>query len=613
MNVLIITIPIRDKGSFRPLGPLSIIKHLRNEGVCEVDLYDIDFLRPSFEEAVRQVANYKPAVLGISAVVSTSYEYTKKFSAEIRKILPNCLIVLGGNMGASAEIVLKRTEVDIVVLDDGEIPFQEICERAKTTTKSADFTDIKGLMLFDEQNKLRNTGYGETLPLELMWDFDYADLEKAHGTLEKCISLAATDGFKNLWYRDLEFDENARVGVLDVSKGCVARCTFCHRWTKGLRHVPIGELERRLKYLVEEHNVRFIDINAESFGNDKKWLSQFFKLMEKYKITWRSQGLRANTFSKDWIEKAKDAGCSALGFGNETGSEDMLKVMEKKVKLEDNYNSMRWTVEAGLKTGIQLVLGMPGESPKTVRETIEYTKFCVSLSPEFDPNNLSINYAQALPGTALYEYGRSHGLIGRDIDGEEAYLISISDRNAHDETTTINFTNYPTLIHRTWRPLITIETNYHYVKTYGLEAYREKLPRNHALMYEASGFFANPRRLLEQGVGNEAKLKKNKIRPPSLVKYIIQGRFGAAMLWYPILFYHLRYFLPFLILIKTLKDENLTTSLTLAAEYLKFKMVFFANVARFSYGFKSLRKIVENDIGPLDGDSIEMAPLRKGR
>ena len=365
MNVLIITIPIRDKGSFRPLGPLSIIKHLRNEGVCEVDLYDIDFLRPSFEEAVRQVANYKPVVLGISAVVSTSYEYTKKFSTEIRKILPNCLIVLGGNMGASAEIVLKRTEVDIVVLDDGEIPFQEICERAKTTTKSADFTDIKGLMLFDEQNKLRNTGYGETLPLELMWDFDYADLEKAHGTLEKCISLAAKGGFKNLWYRDLKFDESARVGVLDVSKGCVARCTFCHRWTKGLRHVPIGELERRLKYLVEEHNVRFIDINAESFGNDKKWLLQFFKLMEKYKITWRSQGLRANTFSKDWIEKAKEAGCSALGFGNETGSEDMLKIMEKKVKLEDNYNSMRWTVEAGLKTGIQLVLGMPGESPKT--------------------------------------------------------------------------------------------------------------------------------------------------------------------------------------------------------------------------------------------------------
>ena len=46
MRVLIVTIPLRDDSAgFRPLGPLCIIKHLRNQKVCEADLYDIDFSR----------------------------------------------------------------------------------------------------------------------------------------------------------------------------------------------------------------------------------------------------------------------------------------------------------------------------------------------------------------------------------------------------------------------------------------------------------------------------------------------------------------------------------------------------------------------------------------
>ena len=81
INVLMVTIPLRDDSAgFRPLGPLSIMKHLRNEGFGEVDLYDIDYHRPSFEDAVAKALEYKPDILGISAVVSTSYEYTKMLS-----------------------------------------------------------------------------------------------------------------------------------------------------------------------------------------------------------------------------------------------------------------------------------------------------------------------------------------------------------------------------------------------------------------------------------------------------------------------------------------------------------------------------------------------------
>ena len=85
----------------------------------------------------------------------------------------------------------------------------------------------------------------------------------------------------------------------------------------------------------------------------------------------------------------------------------MLEVMEKNVKIEDNYNAAKWTVEAGLGNTIQLVVGMPGESPETIRETIEYCQYCLSLDEEQDPRAISINFAQALPGTPSGRAGRS--------------------------------------------------------------------------------------------------------------------------------------------------------------------------------------------------------------
>ncbi len=617
MNVLIVTIPLRPVANKnRPIGPLSIMKYMRLQGFDGVELYDIDMFRPSFEEALAYVIDKKPDVLGLSAVVSTAYEYTKKLSIAVRKALPDCLIVMGGNMGASAEIVLKKTEVDIVVLDDGEIPFYEICEFAKTTKKVPEFKNIKGLIFLDQNGELVNTGYGATVPLDQMWDFDLEDLRKSVGTLDEHVPFAYAEGTKDIWFRDLDrkMPKDSRVGVLDVAKGCVARCTFCHRWTKGLRHVPVPVLKQRLDDLVDNYNVRFVSMNAESFGNDKRWLAEFLDMIKPYNLVWRAHGVRANTFTKEWIERMADAGCSGMGFGNETGSQSMLEVMEKKVDIQDNYNSMKWTIDAGIQTGVQLVVGMPGESPETIKETIEYCKYVTSLIPDQDPNNMSINYAQALPGTALYEYGRAHGMIGRDIDSEEQYLLDISDSNAHDETTTLNFTEYPTLTARTWRPQITIETNYHYVKKFGLDHYRKGLTSSDTIKEEVTGYFANPKRLLEQGVGQEhEKSASAAIKPPSLFKYVLQGRFGAAMLWHPITYYRMRKFLPLLILIKTWKNEGIGRTWELLVEYLSYKSKNLFLKRKFSYGFKSLRKIVNDDIGPLDGDSAEMEPIRKGR
>ncbi|MEQ9325841.1 MAG: radical SAM protein, partial [Rhodospirillales bacterium] len=448
MKTLIVSTPIRPvPTSFPPFGSLALLQYLRKNGVDDVDFYNIDANRPTFEEAVDEIVRRNPGILGISAVVSTAYEYTKRLSAAVRERLPDILIVLGGNMGASANVLLHKTEVDLVVVGEGEVVFLNLIRKAEETRNPVDFKDVRGLALLDENGVLINTGYEPQIAPEEIYDISWADLKRTTDRFEIYFPTMDVSSMKDFHMKgDSRYHDERRHGKaissLYTAKGCVSRCTFCHRWDKGIRFIPVPVVMERLDELIRDYDVGYLNISDENFGTDRRWLKEFCGEIAKRDVLW-TVGTRVTGITEEMVEMMKDAGCVAIIYGNETGSKRMLEIMEKKVSIQDNYEAMRWTIERGLRSVVQLVLGMPGECPETIRETIEYVKYCNTIDPRQNPNDLSINYAQALPGTPLYEFARSKGMIGRSLEEEEAYLLSISDRDAHDEYTTLNFTDYP--------------------------------------------------------------------------------------------------------------------------------------------------------------------------
>lgn len=611
MKILIVTIPLRDAPGYDiPYGALTVMNYVRKGGFDDVELYNIDDLRPSYDDALAYIRGKKPDILGVSAIVSTAYEFTKMLTLDIKKYLPETLIVVGGNMGASAEILLRKTGTDMVAIGEGEKAFLNIVRRAKTTHYIPDFTNIKGLALLDSEGALVNTGYETPMPVEEIWDCDFRDLEKSTD-IDKVFRKAFDEnGPVADWIRnDPRGSELHRrdktIGHLACVKGCVARCTFCHRWDKGIKHISITRIMKELDHHIEHYNVGFVMIFAETFGNDKKWLAEFCEEIKKRDVLWWSGGLRANAAAAtpEWIKIMKDSGCACLTYGNETGSEKMLQIMEKKVTLEDNFNSMKWTIEAGIYTGIQLVIGMPGETDETIAETIEYCKFVTTLSADKDPNYMSSNYAQALPGTPLYEFGRHKGLIGLDIDSEEQYLISISDRNARDEKTTLNFTDSSTLTCRTWRPRITIEVNHHFTKTFGIEQYLK-------MVTGTRGF----KRLIDNTPELARRSKASKHHGIPGLYYLLSRRYlGLAMICHPIFFFRTRWFLPLMVLTVSMRDEGIGSAWKLLKEHIGHKIKSLVTLRHQIGEYKSLRKIVSKDLDVIPSDTVEMQLLRNGR
>lgn len=622
MNVMLLTTPIRPiPTSFPPIGSLSIINYLRKHGV-ESEFYHIDALRPSYEEAIRHIIEARPDVLGVSSVVSTAYAYTKRLVMDVKAALPDTLVIVGGSLAASAEILLRRAQVDLCALGEGEKVMLNVVERAKTTRNPADFADISGLVLLDENGQLVNTGYEDQLKRDEIYDFRWEDLENACD-ISTYVYPAFNEGKPDFWFeRDSRTYEPHRrdkyVTGLPGAKGCVAKCTFCHRWDKGIRYIPMDLLRQRVQFLVEHYNVGFLQILDENFGTDRKWLAEFCEVMRRFDILWQVGGMRVNCIDPERLHMMKDAGCVAVIFGMESGSEKILRVMDKKVKLQDNYNAMQWTIEAEQSTTVQLVIGMPGETPATIRETTRFAMFANTLAEWQRPWDLSINFAQALPGTPLYEYGRRVGLIDPTMDGEEGYLLRISDKDSSDEDNTLNFTAYPYFIHRSWRQYIQLKTARAYVSKFGKAKYAELLLADTRYFKrktsEETGYYNKPKRdvertLVTDTINDERQVEELEAAAlPSFWSLLRGRRIGLLFICYPEICGRFTWGLPMLWFLRSLLKRGVFTTFDEL-----FRWVFGGLSKGELDPDHSLRKVVFNEMGPVPSDAEAMEPLRRGR
>lgn len=468
MDIVICTTPIRPSPTdYPPFGSLAVIQSLRAVGY-DPYFYDIDGLRPSFEEVVKFFADRKPDVLGISAVVSTAYGFTKRLVAAVRRVSPGTRVILGGNMAASAEILHRLAGVDVCVIGEGEVVSVNLIRALEACSgRALDYEAlgrVRGITFLKPNGAMAFTGYELSLPADEVFKPDFTIIEKYSR-----ISNIITDPLERSDFAlDPRSDEPHRRGKMQISlvtaKGCVARCTFCHRWDKGYRAIPVPDIISYVKTLKERYNIGFIAFSDENFGSDRRQTEEFIKRIKEQDILWQVGGVRVRTVDLGLLKRMKDAGCVAVYFGMETGSPRILEIMEKKATLQNNLDAARWSREAGLFTIFQMVLAMPGETPETVAETTEFLKN-VTQDMDIAPRSLmSINYIQALPGTPVYEYARHKKLIGNTLQAEENYLLTISDIDAADDTKFLNFTDCDTLTVRSWRRRIILDVVHHYYR-----------------------------------------------------------------------------------------------------------------------------------------------------
>ena len=130
----------------------------------ELEFFDMDMLLPTDAEIHAFFATRQPEIVGLSAVTSGTYGRVKKYARIIREACPDTLIVLGGNLAASANLVVRKTAVDICVAGDGEIAWVKLLEYTKKYGRKIDpeaLSKIKGLAFLNAAGEFIFNGFGE--------------------------------------------------------------------------------------------------------------------------------------------------------------------------------------------------------------------------------------------------------------------------------------------------------------------------------------------------------------------------------------------------------------------------------------------------------------------
>ena len=79
------------------------------------------------------------------------------------------------------------------------------------------------------------------------------------------------------------------VSSIHVSKGCVAKCTFCQRGAKGYTTYKLEDLEKT-PYSTQNYDVGFLMVDDENFGSNKQYTYEVAKLFHKHDMIWSCSG-----------------------------------------------------------------------------------------------------------------------------------------------------------------------------------------------------------------------------------------------------------------------------------------------------------------------------------
>ena len=170
-----------------------------------------------------------------------------------------------------------------------------------------------------------------------------------------------------------------------------------------------------IKECVEKYGITNFLFWSDIFNVDKSWTMDLCqKIIDSgLKITW-SANTRADTADEEMAEMMYKAGCRLVSIGVESGSQEMLDKMGKRITLDD----VRLTVKIFKKYGIRIynyfVIGLPWENEETAEETIE---FAIELDSDF----ISFYTAVPLPGTKFFEYAKENNLLDSETSYKSAY------------------------------------------------------------------------------------------------------------------------------------------------------------------------------------------------
>lgn len=401
-----------DERVFMSLGLLKVAAVLEKKGYA-VEVVDLSGVE-NFEEVMRlHTKQTSSQIFGLTAT-TPQLPAAVRIVNVIKKINPKAKTILGGPHITLVAAAFKRERIkkitegrakiafdtlqnqfDVLIAGDGENAIVSALENPTHSFVDAD--DPKTSFFLKNQNL-------SELPFPAR---HLVDVDSYRYTIDGVRALS-----------------------LIAQLGCPFECGFCGgRYSPFLRRTrmrPTQHVVDEIEHMYQTYRINgFMLYDDELNVNPKmvELMNAIWNLQKKYKAEFRLRGfIKSQLFTDEQAEAMYRAGFRWILVGFESGSEKILKNINKKATRAENTRCVEIAKRHNLKVKALMSLGHPGESPDTARETYEWLL-------EVKPDDFDMTVITTYPGTPYYDdatlYDKENNIWMYEYNGDRLYSYEV--------------------------------------------------------------------------------------------------------------------------------------------------------------------------------------------
>jgi len=357
----------------------------------------------SKSKLINEIRRFRPDLVGLTSTTH-HYPYVEKYAKYIKEEFETPIICGGVHATLCPDEVLSCRSIDMVCVGEGEYPMLELANQLERE-KSID--NIQNLWIKKHSNIIKNP----VRPLISNLDeLPFPDRELFH--YEELLKK---------WRHEAEFI---------AGRGCPYNCTYCcnHALQKMYigkgKYVRIRSVENVLAEIAnvtEKYDVKKIFFHDDTFTLFHPWIREFCEKYPKEFDLPFGCNVRVETVNKEILYDLRKAGCEVIHIGLESGNEWLRQtVLKRHMTNQQIIEVFKTAHEIGLRTLSFNMIGIPFETPKMVKETIELNKVVQPAIVQF-----SVFYPY--PSTELWEVCKKNNLL--TLDHVNSYFENKSTLN----------------------------------------------------------------------------------------------------------------------------------------------------------------------------------------
>lgn len=351
------------------------------------------------EILTEKIEEIKPDYIGLSGL-SADYMFVRDAIESIRKIDASIPLLLGGGIISSdASYIFDALKVDYGVLLEGEITVVNLLD---TLEKGGDLSEVHGIVYRKDGESIMNEKQMQSVDLDTLPypNYDIFNIDRYY-------ELSNQENMYFTGHTRLD----PRVIVISGGRSCPFKCTFCYHSTgTAYKNRDVNDVIEEIKYFHAKYNFNIVKFYDELFSvNQNRLIELCDAIIELKKTTnisfdWTCT-MRVNQLKIPILEKMKESGCFAIGFGFESASDIVLKSMVKKVKKKDILTAIHMCEEVGIGVQANFIFGDPAETIETQKETVEF------FLEHCRDHIVHIGIISPFPGSPIWDYCLEHGVI----------------------------------------------------------------------------------------------------------------------------------------------------------------------------------------------------------